>query len=1111
MSVLLYRFFLLQFLVVFSCGVSLAQSMHVKGVVTDNSGAVLPGVSVLIKGTTKGVVTDFDGKYNIAVNKGEVLVFSFVGMASVEKKADLPVMDVVLKEDFNVLSEVVVTGITTTDKRLFTGVSDKLKASDIKLEGLPDVSRALEGRSAGVTVQNVSGTFGAAPKIRVRGATSVYGSSKPLWVVDGVILEDVVELSADALSTGDLNTLISSSIAGLNPDDIESFEILKDGSATSIYGARAMAGVIVITTKKGKAGVSRFSYTGEFTHRLTPSYRNFNIMNSQEQLSVNMEMLNAGWLNEEKVMTASESGEFGRMYHYLRQTKGDGFVVENSPAGRAAFLRKSEYRNTDWFKHLFNNNIMQSHSLSMSSGSRRASYYASLSALTDPGWTKSSKVSRYTANLNSTFYLTDKLSLNLLSNASFRKQKAPGTLSRDVDVVSGKVKRDFDINPYSFALNASRALSPTETYIRNYAPFNVLKELKENYIDLNVVDLRFQTEAKYEILPKIDATFLAALKYQTTAQEHHASEYSNQANAYRAGLIIRENTVIRDNNPFLYKDPDKPAENPFSILPVGGIYRRTNYNMLGYDFRGTLSYKDVIKENHILNVYLGAEVNAADRSRVNFTGWGMQYALGQVPFYNYKIFKKGIEQNALYYEKRDTRYRNAAFFANFTYSWKRKYTLNATLRYEGTNKLGKSVASRWLPTWNISGAWHLHEAHFFEHLRPLLSQLTLKTSYSLTADRGPVNVSNSLIDIRSGNPWRPSSETKEPALYISSLENSELTYEKKNELAIGLQTTLLNSKISINLDWYRRNNYDLIGVINTQGVGGEDRKFGNVAAMKTTGIELSVTSKNIEKNNFLWTTTFVYSKMKNKVTSLKNNARVIDLIKGSGFAKEGFPVRSLFSIPFKGLNEEGLPTFTNENKETTVTDINFQEREKMDFLTYSGTLDPTDVGGMGNTFTYKRFTLHVFATYSFGNIVRLDPYFSATYSDMAALPKDFKNRWVVPGDEKKTNVPVIASIRTNRNHDNRLARAYNAYNYSDIRTAKGDFIRLKTVSLGYRFADKIAEKLKMKTLSVKIQATNLYLLYSDKKLKGQDPEFFNSGGVAAPMPKQLTFSLKFGL
>lgn len=205
------------------------------------------------------------------MSSSRTLQITYVGMKSQDVPIKSGTIKVMMKSDSEVLQEVVVTGMQKMDKRLFTGATKQLNADNVKLDGLPDISRGLEGRAAGVSVQNVSGTFGTAPKIRVRGATSIYGSSKPLWVVDGVILEDAIDVGPDDLSSGDAETLISSAIAGLNSDDIESFQILKDGSATSIYGARAMAGVIVVTTKKGRAGVSKISYTGEFTTRAIPS------------------------------------------------------------------------------------------------------------------------------------------------------------------------------------------------------------------------------------------------------------------------------------------------------------------------------------------------------------------------------------------------------------------------------------------------------------------------------------------------------------------------------------------------------------------------------------------------------------------------------------------------------------------------------------------------------------------------------------------------------------------------------------------------------------------------------------------------------------------------
>ena len=328
---------------------------------------------------------------------------------------------------------------------------------------------------------------------------------------------------------------------------------------------------------------------------------------------------------------------------------------------------------------------------------------------------------------------------------------------------------------------------------------------------------------------------------------------------------------------------------------------------------------------------------------------------------------------------------------------------------------------------------------------------------------------------------------------------------------LGLSTGFIDNRINLEFDWYRRNNFDLIGITNTQGIGGQTKKFGNVASMRSHGVELSLTTKNIVTKDFTWTTNIIYSHSKNKVTDLNTTTRLIDLISGNGFAKQGYPVRSLFSIPFMGLNEEGLPTFLDQDGNISVTGINFQETDpnKLGLLKYSGSIDPTDIGSFGNIFRYKNLTLNVYITYSFGNVVRLDQVFKKEYSDLTSTPKEFKNRWTVPGDEKYTNIPVIASKRQNKN-DTNLSYAYNAYNYSDARIAKGDFIRMKEVSLSYQFPSNVTDALRISNAMLKLQATNLFLIYADKKLNGQDPEFFNTGGVAAPTPKQFTLTVNLG-
>lgn len=1115
------KLFLTLFCAVLSAGIAFAQGgSKVNGIVVDEIGEPVIGASVFVKGTKTGAVTDVDGKFSINTSPGSTLVITYVGYEKVETKAESG-MKVTMSPSSHALGEVVVTGMQKMDKRLFTGATSKIDADKAKLDGIADVSRALEGRVAGVSVQNVSGTFGTAPKIRVRGATSIYGSSKPLWVIDGVIQEDAVDVSADDLSSGDAVTLISNAIAGLSADDIESFQVLKDGSATSIYGARAMAGVVVVTTKRGKAGRSTVNYTGEFTYRLKPTYDQYNISNSQEQMGIYKEMEEKGWLEFSTLANSSSSGIYGKMYNLIAQydaTNGK-FGLPYTQAAMDGYLRTAEFRNTDWFDLLFNNNIVQNHSVSISTGSEKASLYASVSAMNDPGWTKDSKVERYTATTNASFNLSKNLSVSILTNASYRDQQAPGTLSRSTDIVTGAVNRDFDINPFSYAMNTSRALDPNETYTRNYAPFNIFHELDNNYIDLSIADMKFQGELSWKPVTGLEIHLLGAYRTQKTSQEHSILNTSNQAEAYRAGV---DDPNIMYSNPFLYQDPDNPNSLPISVMPTGGIYIRNDYMVKQLDFRGTVQYNKIWNDTHIMNLFGGMELNKTDRDQSMHSDYGVDFDNGRIVNITPEFYKQAKEEGTVLSSFAKTWTRNLAYFLSGSYSYKGRYTINLTGRYEGTNKLGKSRSARWLPTWNVSGAWNAHEETFFkkwmEKTNGALSHLTLRASYSLTADRGPSWVTNALPVFLSSNIWRPQGDQIETGIQLYDLANSELTYEKKHELNFGLDAGFLNNRVNLNFDIYWRNNYDLIGIIETEGVGGLIQKYANVATMKSHGVEATLSTRNIQTKNFNWITDLTFSYAANEITELDSRSNVIDLVSGastsssesSGHFRKGYPVSALFSIPFVGLNDQGLPQFINEKGEITTSDINFQEYENIDYLKYEGPTEPTITGGFNNTLTYKNWRLNIFITYSFGNKIRLDPVFAAGYSDMTAMPKEFKNRWVQSGDELITNIPTIASVRQYQ-EDSQLSYAYNAYNYSTARVADGGFIRLKDISLTYDLPRKFLSKIGLNTASLKLDATNLFLLYADDKLNGQDPEFVNSGGVATPLSRQFTFTIRLGI
>ena len=1084
----------------------------VEGLVVDEDKLPLPGAVVTVKNDrTKTVSTNAEGKFKLNnIPWNATLVVSFVGYVPseivLEGKTQLTVQ---LKPDATSLDAVVVTGYQSVDKRLFTGAVSTIKAEGAMVDGVSDISRSLQGKAAGVQVQNVSGTFGASPKLRVRGAASIYGNQKPLWVIDGIALEDVVEISPDDLSSGNAETLISSAIAGLNADDIETFQILKDAAATSLYGARAMNGVIVITTKKGRKGSLRVNYTGEFTMRMKPSYQNYNIMNSQEQMMVYKEMDEKGWLSYSDASRGKDGGIYRTMYNLISQwdeSKGQ-FGMPNTPEARAQYLKQYEFVNTDWFDVLFKNSLQQNHSLNISAGTDRSRFYSSISYFGDNGWSLGDKVQRYTGNANASFDINKYITFNVLSNTSVRVQQAPGTNSRRVNTVEGTYERDFDINPFSYALNTSRVLRPfdergeREFYTMNYAPFNILHELENHTLDIKMMDTKLQGELEIKPIKGLEIRAIGSFRYVLTTREQKINEKSNQAMAYRAN----EDTYVNDHNRYLYNDPDNLMMPKVVVLPYGGFYNRNDNSLVSYNERAMATY-NVSFNRHLVNILAGQEVKYTGRSISSSQGWGYQWERGGVPYVDYLAFKQMLEGGNVYYGHSEENDRFASFFAKVSYSYDGRYVFNATGRYDGSNRLGRSRNARWLPTWSLSGSWNVHSEKFMEQI-PIISQLTLRLSRSMNANMG--SASNALPIYYNDIIYRPTLSEMENEIYISSLENSELTWEKLNETNIGLDMGLLSNRISLSADVYWRNSFDLIGTIRTSGIGGEVSKLANYADMKIHGVELTLNTRNITWKDFSWTSNLTFAYNHNTVTSLQGRPRVLDLVRESGYPRQGYSQRGLFSIPFVGLNEQGLPMVINESGVTTVGDINFQETIKTDYLIYEGPIDPPYIGGFENTFRYKNLRLSIYLNYQFGNVLRLDNAFRRSYSDLDAMPREFMDRWVLPGDEAYTNIPVIASVGQN-NAYSKLSQAYNAYNYSSERVCSGSFIRLKDITLSYDLPKRWLQPLNIESVQLRAVASNLFLIYSDKKLEGQDPEFFRSGGVAMPVPRQVTFSLRIG-
>ncbi len=1087
--------------------VAFAQTRITGKVVDAKDNTPIIGVSVFVQGTTTGASTDVNGTFTITPPQSKKdnvsLKFSYIGyddaVVQVGSKTEI---NVALRESALGIDEIVVTGFKDAKKETFTGASVKVKADDLGTAGVTDVSRMLEGKVAGVFVQNVSNTFGAAPKIRIRGVTSLSGENKPLWVVDGVVLEDVVSISNDQLSSGDPTTLLGSSVAGINASDIESFDILKDAAATALYGARAMNGVVVITTKKGRQGAPVINYSGNFTIRTKPLYSNYDIMNSADQMSVTSELERKGLLNQD-ILNASNSGVYGLMWKAITSYDPEtGFGLANTREAKKAFLMKYAQANTDWFDLLFTHNLLQEHSLSISSGSEKSRTYASVGFLRDGGWTIADEVSRYTLNFRNDFDVSRKISLGFQAVASLRQQTAPGSYARSVDPVSGEWSRDFDINPFSYALNTSRALrayddnGDREYVTMNYAPFNILTELENNKIELNVMDAKLQGEFNYKIVSGLKFNFTGALRYVKSDQVHKITENSNVAGAYRADY----NSTIRQRNPYLWTNPEDLNAEPISVMKVGGFYNTTNYTMLNYDMRASMAYAKTWNgaRLHELNLLGGMQVKYADRTNMTATQAGYQYGMGGVVDVDPNYFRMMADRQLDLYTAYDYRDRFVAFYANADYAFDRKYSLSATVRYDGSNSLGTGSNSRWLPTWNFGAKWNISNEPFMDDVS-WIDMLSLRASYGLTASMPPA--SNASAVFYNTQAFRPG--YTENQIAIGNLANTELTWEKSYQFNAGLDMTLLGGRMNLAVDYFQRNSFDLIAPIKVSGIGGEMWKFANYADLDASGVDITLGGTMIKTKDWSWDANFTFGYSTNEIKNAKNAPAVYGLVRSEGGNINGYPVNSLFSIPFVGFDRQGIPLF--RRADGTIGQDVYMQGTDTGFLKYEGSVDPKYTGGLTSTLRWKTLSLNVFFTYQAGNMIRLAPTFRSSYDDIKAITTEVAGRFVMPGDDDSPSIVDKIALSSLSGYP------FVNYNYSTARVAKGDFIRLKTLSVNYDLPSTWVSKSQFfRTASLRFTAKDLWLIYSDKRLNGQDPEFYNNGGVATPTSTQFVISLNLG-
>ena len=998
-----------------------AQTILVRGKVVDQSGVPLSGVTITSKqDASKRTLSATDGAFAIQVSGNTTLVFSLTGKKTLEKQA-------------------------TADTLL------------VKLEN--------EVHAAGVTT--------------MRQATSVKSTYYPLWVIDGVIYKEDKDFNVADLSSPEAKRLIAAALPGLSESDIQSFQVINDASATALYGQRALGGVISVRTSKAGQGTNSFTYQAELSYRAIPSYREFNILNSQDQMAVFNEMVNGKSLDNSSVFISSRYGVYGWLYNQIYNYKdGNGtYGALNTDEGRTAYFRSAELRNTNWFKELYQHSIRHQHTLTFSTGTQKANYYASLNAALDPGWNKYENSQEYSVNFNADFRPFKGWSFGVRSSAAFSKYHYGG-----------------DFRPASYARTASRTLDPNAYYAYDDTPFNIKHEMMHNTSDYKKANMSIQATINWQPIDQLRFSALGALRYLDQYGSTDRDEQSNAAQVYRN----TSKSIIRSNNSRLYRPLDDPKAIPQVVMPYGGIRNSQNIIEERYDGQVKLHYNDSFGANgaHSVSAVGGLEVFEERRLNEWFDAYGVNYDLGYLTTYSPLLFTNLRNQSKQYYKIHPTLNRGVSFVGNVDYNYLGRYRVNASYRREGTNQFGSARTIRWIPTWNVGGTWSIDQESFFPKLRPL-SSLSANLSYGMSGTIPYVH--NALPRLQTLLPFFGDANLIEPGLYINEPANFNLTYEKMYELNLGVNFGLFDERISTGLTFFNRQGRDLIDQVNPQGTGGfVDGLYGNVAQMTSNGIEVSLTTQNIRSKDFSWSTSVTYTHNTNKVTRLNTNPSVTNLTDGA--ARQGYPLNSLFSIPFYKLDANGHPRFFLPSGADVLPDGRHitsprtggqvawtaYAPDEIDYLMYSGTKTPTDLGGINNSFSYKNFRLGVYIYYSFGAVMRLPEQFATQYNDYQVMGKEFNRRWLRAGDEDRTDVPVIATD-AHRQANPYLSNAYENYNKSNVRVAKTDYVQLRDISLSYTVPKSFVQRLRFSSLALKLQASNVALLYADKKLNGALP------------------------
>lgn len=1044
--------------VLFSVTVAMAQVL-VRGTVVDQTGESVIGASIQVKGTTQGTITDIDGKFSLGVpDKKSVIVVSFIGYATKELQVDTSKpMSIVLEEDTKVLDEVVVVGYQEVRKKDLTGSVAKADMNELLNTPVGSFDQTLGGRIAGVNVSSSEGTPGGTMNIVIRGNNSLTQDNSPLYVIDGFPVEDAAIAST------------------INPSDIESLDILKDASATAIYGARGANGVVIITTKKGKVGKAQLSYDGSVTmHHVT---RTIPMMDAYEFVKLQAETYPASIAN-------STGG-------YLMEYQGKQWTLD-------------DYRDIfqyDWQDEILRTALQHNHNIRLTGGTEGVRYNASVSYYNQDGILLNSGYERFQARAN-TVIKRDKLDINLTTNYSRSIQTGSTPSETSYSGMNNLFYSVWGYRPVTYPNKSMESLlndvMDEAIDSSNDYRFNPIRSLKEEYRKYYINNLQLNGYVSYE--------FIKGLKLKVSGGYTYDARKNDQFN----------------NSNTRYGGPTSTDKVNAQII------RNERLTWLN---ENTLTYQTNIKKKHFFNSLVGITFQNSDYE---------YYSLKSTHIPNESLGMAGMADGTLSSSSSlKSSWSMMSYLARLNYNYKSKYYATASFRADGSSKFSKKHRYGYFPSGSL--AWNFMEEEFMAPIKKVVGAGKLRVSWGLTGNNriGEYDYYALLQMLKEkqgdyiSNGSIPSgvypfdNDMSSVGMVPVSLPNEDLKWETTEQWNVGLDLSFFNERLNFTADVYRKTTRDLLLEASLPLVSGYYSATKNIGKVRNDGLELSLSTVNVQTKDFTWTSDFNIAFNKNEVLELAENQLSLTTAarfdqnynsQPSYIAKVGLPMGMMYGYIYEGTYKyddfvksgnsytlkDNVPYFSSEaNTQPGMPkykDVNGDGIIDTNDRTIIGRGLPIHTGGFTNSFTYKGFDLSVFFQWSYGNdIMNANRLFFENAGGKKDLNQfaSYANRWTPENPE--SDIPAATKSASNNVISSRIIE-------------DGSYLRLKTVTLGYTFPKALIAKAKLSNARVYVAAQNLWTWTS---YSGYDPEVSVRNSALTPgldfSSYPRAFTLSFGV